>query len=102
MHYRIHFIFKSRSSDNDLAEFSEHIHNFDYHDWVDETESISEETSLEGDYKDLFDDEIDTACLKSSSMKRYWLKELADMKTNDVHVKTGHEPNKYFMRIRRE
>ena len=30
-------------------------------------------------------------------MKRYWLKELAGMKTNDVDVKTGHELNKYFM-----
>ena len=59
-------IFKNRFFDNvwmsKLAEFSEHKHSFDYHDWIDEAESISEETSLERDHKDLYGNEVDTAC----------------------------------------
>ncbi len=91
-----HFIFKSRFVDNllrnKLTEFSEHIHNFDFH----ETEDISDINCPENDDEDL-DDDIDTERLTSSSIKQYWQKELADMKTNAVVEQAGHELNKYFM-----
>ncbi len=91
-----HFIFESRFVDNllrnKLTEFSEHIHNFDFH----KTEDISDINYPENDDEDL-DDDIDTARLTSSSIKQYWQKELADMKTNAVDEQAGHELNKYFM-----
>ena len=66
-----HFIFKSRFVDNllrnKLPEFSEHIHNFDFH----ETEDISDINCPENDDKDL-DDHFESARLTSSSIKQYW------------------------------
>ena len=91
-----HFIFESRLLDNlfrnKLTEFSEHIHNFGFH----KTEDISDINCPENDDEDL-DNDIDTARLTSSSIKQYWQKELADMKTNAVDEQAGHELNKYFM-----
>jgi hypothetical protein len=90
------FIFKSRFVDNilrnKLTEFSEHLHDFNFHYRRDETEVISEMNCPDEEDDDLFGEDTHTANFTSSSMKQY-CKELADMETNSVDEEAGHELN---------